>query len=127
MAIRQARPRRKFSGSRYVDYRKKRLSELGRAPALTKVEKEHKAVKVRGRGENYKFKVLKAAFANVFDPTTKKYTKAKIKIVVESPANIYYVRRNIIVKGAVIETELGKARVTSRPGQDGVVNAVLIK
>ncbi|MCE4622698.1 MAG: 30S ribosomal protein S8e, partial [Desulfurococcales archaeon] len=33
----------------------------------------------------------------------------------------------IIVKGAIIETTEGKAIVTSRPGQDGVVNAVLIK
>ncbi|RLF79472.1 30S ribosomal protein S8e, partial [Thermococci archaeon] len=43
------------------------------------------------------------------------------------PANRQYVRRNIITKGAIIQTEIGKAIVTSRPGQDGVVNAVLIK
>ena len=35
--------------------------------------------------------------------------------------------RGIITKGALIETELGKAIVTSRPGQDGVVNALLVE
>ncbi|MEM0231398.1 MAG: 30S ribosomal protein S8e [Candidatus Woesearchaeota archaeon] len=127
MAIRQARPKRKLTGRRYVDYRKKRLSELGRAPALTKVDEEQKVVSIRGRGKNYKYKLLRASTANVLDPKTKKYSKVKIKTVIESPANIYYVRRNIIVRGTVIETELGKARVTSRPGQDGIINAVLIK
>ncbi|MEK6848627.1 MAG: 30S ribosomal protein S8e, partial [Nanoarchaeota archaeon] len=42
------------------------------------------------------------------------------------PANRHFIRRNIMTKGSVIDTELGKARITSRPGQDGVVNAVLI-
>jgi small subunit ribosomal protein S8e len=45
---------------------------------------------------------------------------------VENQANIHYVRRNIINKGAIIETNLGKARVTSRPGQTGTINAVLL-
>jgi small subunit ribosomal protein S8e len=31
----------------------------------------------------------------------------------------------VITKGAEIETNLGLARVTSRPGGDGVINAVL--
>ena len=46
--------------------------------------------------------------------------------VVENPANRHFVRRNIMTKGTVIETEKGKARITSRPGQDGTINAVLI-
>ncbi|MBW3022802.1 30S ribosomal protein S8e, partial [Candidatus Woesearchaeota archaeon] len=55
------------------------------------------------------------------------YTKAKIKTVADSPANKHYVRRNIITKGAIVETDKGKAKITSRPGQDGTVNAVLIQ
>ena len=46
--------------------------------------------------------------------------------VVENPANPHLVRRNIITKGCVVETKLGKAKVTSRPGQEGSVNGVLI-
>ena len=64
--------------------------------------------------------------ANVFDPGTKKSFKVEIKTVLENPADSHFVRRNVITKGAVIDTEKGKAKVTSRPSQDGTVNAVLI-
>jgi small subunit ribosomal protein S8e len=47
--------------------------------------------------------------------------------VVENPANPHYVRRNILTKGAIVETEFGKARIISRPGQHGVINGVLVK
>ena len=47
--------------------------------------------------------------------------------VVKNPVNVDYDRRGVITKGAVIETSLGLARVTSRPGQDGIINAVLIR
>ena len=36
-------------------------------------------------------------------------------------------RENVVTKSSVILVEGGKARVTSRPGQDGVVNAVFLK
>jgi len=71
-------------------------------------------------------KMMEAKVANVLDPKSKKYTQSPIKKVVESQANRHFVRRNVIVKGTVIETEAGKAKVTSRPGQDGTVNAVLV-
>jgi small subunit ribosomal protein S8e len=51
----------------------------------------------------------------------------KILGVAKNPANKEYERRQVITKGALIKTELGLARVTSRPGQNGVVNAVLVK
>jgi small subunit ribosomal protein S8e len=51
---------------------------------------------------------------------------ATIENVVRNDANPNYVRRNIVTRGAVIETSEGEARVTSRPGQDGQVNAVLV-
>ena len=65
--------------------------------------------------------------ANVADPSTKKVLRTKIVRVKSSPANRDYQRRGVITKGAVIETELGEAKVTSRPSREGVVNAVLIK
>ena len=46
--------------------------------------------------------------------------------VIENSANPNYVRRNIITKGAIVETPEGNAKVTSRPGQDGVLNGILI-
>jgi small subunit ribosomal protein S8e len=82
---------------------------------------------MRTRGANVKVRMLKASFANVIDPATKKAQKSKIVTVKKNSANPNYVQRNIINKGAMIQTELGLARVTSRPGQHGAVNAVLVK
>jgi small subunit ribosomal protein S8e len=66
-------------------------------------------------------------YANVTDPKSGKTKKVKILDVEENPANIDFSRRKIITRGAVINTEAGKAKVTSRPGQSGIVNAILIK
>jgi len=46
---------------------------------------------------------------------------------VDNESNKHYIRRNILSRGGIVSTEIGNARITSRPGQDGVVNAVLIK
>ena len=105
--------------------RDKRKYEMGSLPTLTKIGKQKITVH-KTKADTRKMKVLVAQFANVLDPKTKKFVKAAIKTVDECPANRHFVRRNIVVKGAVITTEAGKAKVTSRPGQDGTVNAVLI-
>jgi small subunit ribosomal protein S8e len=81
---------------------------------------------VRTRGGNQKVEVLMTDKINVTDASGKT-TPAKLTNVVENPANIHYVRRNIITKGAIVETSAGKARVTSRPGQSGSLNGVLVK
>ncbi len=126
MAISQKESKRKPSGGLLkAVLRRKSKATLGRAPSLTKVGDailEH----VRLRGGTLKHKLFRAGTANVLDPKTKKYSKAKIKSVVENPASRHFVRQNVITKGAIIETEKGKAKVTSRPGQDGVINAVLV-
>ena len=125
MVITHSRPRRKESGARYKAYRKRRLYEMGRLPSLTKVGSK-RVRQIRTMGSNLKQRLFGIDIANVLDPKTKKYEQVKIKSVADNPANRHFVRRNIITKGAVIDTDKGKARVTSRPGQDGMVNAVLI-
>ena len=125
MALSQARPRRKQTGARYKDYRKKKQYELGREPSFTKLGKKRSQV-LRVMGANRKFRVLSADTANLFDPKTKSFKQVKIKTITDNPANRHFIRRNIMTKGSVIDTELGKARITSRPGQDGAINAVLI-
>lgn len=126
MAVSQARPKRKPSGSRYIAWRKGRKYELGREPVMTKIGgKKLKLIRVRGGSE--KPKLMMADYANVIDPKTKKAIKAKISIVVENPANRHFARRNVLTKGTIIDTDKGKARITGRPGQDGIVNAVLIQ
>ena len=124
MAIRQNRSRRKPSGGRYKDYRKSRAFDLGREPTYTKVGKKKTKV-LKGRSRINKRILLSCDEANVFDG--KKYHKVKIQTILENPANRHFIRRNIITKGAVIQTELGKAKLTNRPGQEGSINAVLVK
>ena len=123
--ITQSRPKAKASGRRYHNFRGKRLFEKGSEATLTKIGPK-KAVSARIVGGHTKQRLLKEDIANVFDRKTKKYSKAKIKTVLENPANRHYVRRNIMTKGTIIETELGKAVITNRPGQEGVINAVLV-
>jgi len=62
----------------------------------------------------------------VTDSLMGKTSIADIETVELNGANRNYVRRNIITKGAIIQTTLGKAKVTNRPGQDGSINAVLV-
>src|SRR3989344_3608375 len=121
----QWRPKRKPSGGRYhKPYRTKRKFELARHPSNTLLGETH-LKQVRVRGGSIKNRLLAANIANV--AAAGKVIKAKILNVVENPANKFLARRNIITKGSIIETDKGRARVTSRPGQDGVVNAVLLE
>ena len=127
MAISQLRSVRKPSGGKYKSKgRKQRAYELGSEPAFTGLGKR-RARNMRTMGNHSRTRLLAADTANLFDPKTKKYEQAKIKTISGNPANRHFVRRNIMTKGAIIETEKGKARITSRPGQDGAVNAVLIQ
>ncbi len=78
----------------------------------------------RRRGGRVTSGLVHSDVANVSDQSGKT-TKSKILRVKRSPANRDYERRGVITKGAVIDTDAGEAVVTSRPTDDGVVNAVL--
>lgn len=80
---------------------------------------------VRTRGGHSKRQLLAANIINVSDAG--KIQKTDILNVVENPANPNLVRRNVMTKGAIVQTKLGKVRITSRPGQHGVVNGILVK
>ena len=125
MVVNQKRSKRKVSGGRYIKAGQKRLAQKGNIPTLTKLAAT-KLKQVKSRGGNSKERLIYADVANVFDKESNKYKKVKILNIVDNPANRNFVRRNIITKGTVMETEAGKAVVTSRPGQESVVNAVLI-
>lgn len=126
MAIWQGKSMKKPSGGRAKMNRGKRKYELGREPAETKIG-DRRVRMIRTRGGNTKVRLATDTKINVVDPETNKVEVAEIINVIENTANPHFVRRNIITKGAVVETSLGNARVTSRPGQDGVINGVLIK
>ena len=117
---------RKLTGGRKVAMRGRRKFEIDRYPNEA-VAGATQIVTRRTRGNNVKAAFKTAEFANVIDQETKKVTKSKILRVTKNPANRDYERRGVISMGALIETEGGQAKVVSRPGQNGVVNAVLIK
>ena len=117
---------RKISGGKYHKLRKKKKFELSGLENKVKL-KETKAKTVRGLGGKKKKIILSTDFASVTDPKTHKAKKAKIKNVLETPSNNFLARQNILIKSAIIETDLGKAKITNRPSQDGNIQAVLIE
>ena len=117
---------RKMTGGRKVANRGRRKFEIDRYPNEAVAGTTDIVVR-RTRGGNVKAAFKTAEFANVVDSDAKKVTKSKILKVSKNTANRDYERRGVVSKGAVIETEAGSALVTSRPGQNGVVNAVLIR
>lgn len=125
MAISQFRAKRKPTGGAYKAIRKKKKRDFGSDFIPIKIAEKNTLVR-RTLGGKRKHVLLQTDKANVFD-STGKAKMAKIISVKENLANMHFVRMGIITKGAVIETELGLAKVTSRPGQDGVVNAVKIE
>lgn len=127
MGIYQGNDMKKISGGRKRPARGKRKYEMGRFPTFTTLSVRERRVKQRVRGGNIKIRLKEALYANVTNPETGESKKVRILSIESTPSNREFARRGIITKGSIIETEVGLARVTSRPGQDGVINAVLIE
>jgi len=117
---------RKASGGRYHKYKKRKLFERPGTPRLVLLGKEKKK-SIRMRGGDFKKVLLSQDKVNLLDKKSGKYKIAKILNVKETPSNRFLARRNILMKGAIIETDIGKARITNRPGQEANINAVLIE
>ncbi len=115
----------KLTGGRRHPLRTRRKYEIDRYPneALTEAQ-QTVTRKIRGRSNKTGLKTID--FVNLATPGSK-VKKTKIVKVLENPTNNDYQRRGVITKGAILETQDGKCRVVSRPGQDGVVNAIIIK
>ena len=115
----------KLTGGRRHPLRVRRKYEIDRYPneALTDPQI---TVTRKVRGKNQKTALKKIDFINLSAPNSK-VKKTKILKVLENPTNNDYQRRGVITKGAILEIKEGKCKVVSRPGQDGVVNAILIK
>ncbi len=117
--------KRKYTGAKTHVCRKKRKREAGRPAIETRLGGRKLKIQ-RVRGGKQKLKLFYDNKANVVDPKTKKVEYVDIVRFVENPASPDLQRRNIITKGAVIETKKGRAKITNRPSQDGMINAVLI-
>jgi len=126
MAIWHGESGRKLTGGKIKLARKKRKYELGREAVYPKIGDE-KRRSIRTKGGGKKIKLASLSFVNVFDTKNKTAKKVKILDVITNPANPDLARRKIVTRGAIINTELGKAKITSRPTQHGVANAILIE
>lgn len=125
LARSQERSRRKYTGKKYKHFHKKRKRNLERPSIETQIGGEKKK-KQRTLGGNYKLKLFSSNFINVTDLNTNKTSKVKILKFDSNAASKDINRRHVLTKGAIIETELGKVRISSRPGQHGILNGVLI-
>lgn len=121
--------RRKATGGRLKRpnrYRGKRRTEIASEKQSTMIGDSNRKL-YRKRSGSQTVRVLYDNQINVADQKTGKVVKATLQSVSENLADPNYVRRNIMTKGAVVETDMGKVRITSRPGSHGVINGVLIE
>jgi small subunit ribosomal protein S8e len=115
----------KITGGRRVPLRTRRKYEIDRYPNEA-VMGQQVTVTRMVRANHIKIALKTADHVNLA-LADGKVKKSKILKVLENSTNNDYQRRGVISKGAILETEDGKCRVVSRPGQHGIVNAILLK
>lgn len=123
MAVWHKQSGRKKTGGRTRRNRKSRKYDIG--SQFSEPEKGEKSIqKKRTRGGNEKNVVKGANEINL--SVNGEVKRADIESVEENPANPNFVRRSLLTKGTIVQTSEGEAEITSRPGQDGLVNGKLI-
>ena len=115
---------RKISGGKYKKQRKKKSYEITGQKRTVKLSEDKRKSKriLGGRKKNF---MVGAKTINVL--VNGKIQKAEIKNVLETPSNRFLARQNIITKGTILSTTLGKVKVTNRPSQESVINGILIE
>jgi len=116
---------KKISGGKYTKNRKKKFYESAGQKRTVKIGEEKRKMQ-RVRGGNRKIFLLRAKFINV-QTKDKKNKKAEIKNVLETPSNRFLARQNVLTKGTIVETDLGKVKIINRPSQEGMINGVLVE
>ena len=114
----------KITGGRRHPLRSRRKYELDRFPNEAVIGNQVTVTR-KVRGKNIKSAIKTIDSVNL--AIDSKIKRVKIIKVLENATNNDYQRRGVISKGAILETEEGKCRVVSRPGQHGTVNAILVK
>jgi small subunit ribosomal protein S8e len=112
------------NGKRKIKFKDKRRSNMGNYFSATKLSGKDITDTVRRRGGRSTAKLKAAKSVSVL--TKEGYKKLEIKGVLESKDNRNFARQNIITKGTIINTDMGKAVVVNRPGREGTVIAKLI-
>ena len=113
----------KITGGRRHPLRSRKKYEMNRFPNESLLGEPIMTTR-KVRGKNIKAALKTINFVNLAIESNVK--KVKILKVLDNTTNNDY-KRGVISKGAILETAEGKCRVISRPGQHGVVNAILVK
>ena len=114
----------KITGGRRHPLRTRRKYEMDRFPSEALVGEQITITrKVRGKNNKTGIKTIDSVNLAIGS----KVKRVKIIRVLENATNNDYQRRGVISKSAILETEEGKCRVVSRPGQSGTVSAILVK
>jgi len=114
----------KITGGRRHVLRSRRKYEIDRFPNEALIGDQITITrKVRGKNAKTSIKTIDSVNLAI----DSKVKRVKIIKVLENATNNDYQRRGVISKGAILETEEGKCRVVSRPGQHGTVNAIFVK
>jgi small subunit ribosomal protein S8e len=125
MGVWHRRSNRTETGARIRKARSKRKHQMGRTPTETLMGETRK-ITIDSRSAHKKTPALKIQYVNITDPAKNETYRAEIQDVEKNEANMDYQRRKVITRGTIIKTSKGRAKVTSRPGQDGILNAILI-
>ena len=124
MGVWHLRSKRKNTGGLLRRYSKSKKRQMGSLPTQTTIA-PIKLKEKKTRGGSVKKTIISTDKINVFDKTKKAFKIAKILSIVKNPANPHYIRRAIMTKGAILKTNVGNVKVTSRPGQNPALNGVL--
>jgi len=122
--------RRKPTGGRLKRpnrYRGKRRTEIASENQFAYVGDRDQRKNYRKTAGSQTVRLLSAHEINVSNSKEGKTVRATINNVIENDADPNYIRRNIVTKGAIVDTDIGRVRVTSRPGMHGVVSGVLLE
>ena len=119
--------RRKSTGGRMKQARGKRRTEISSENQFAYLGEEDQRKNYRKTAGSQTVRLLAVHEINVNDPKEGKTVRSTINTVLENDADPNYVRRNIVTKGAIVDTDIGRVRVTSRPGMHGVVSGGLLE
>lgn len=115
---------RKITGGKYIKNRKTKSFERTGQKKIVRLGDDKKKT-VKTMGGNTKTFLLRGKTINVLNKNKTK--KVEITNVIETPSNRFLARQNIITKGTIVETSLGKVKITNRPTQEGNINGILIE
>ncbi|XP_057828929.1 small ribosomal subunit protein eS8 [Cryptomeria japonica] len=103
--------KKRATGGKKKQWRKKRKYELGRQPAMTKLSSNKTVRRVRVRGGNVKWRALRLDTGNYSWGSEAVTRKSRILDVVYNASNNELVRTQTLVKSAIVQVDAAPFRI----------------